>query len=717
MASCVWHAQKRETPDALYHDARDLLRRGDPKTALVRADAGLRAEPSPRFQLLKAEILLTSGQVPEAARFLESLSPPEQPQLHARWRMLQAQADYMQSDFLRAESALKEARTLAAGVNDPMLSAEIDMREASLDVRRGDTSAADPIFRRVLHAATEHGDDYLAANAMGNLGYLYLNASRYDQAIYWLERALREFQKLGSEVLYARTLGNLGACHFRIGNYDQAVAYSEEAARRSAKAGNKRDQQTWLGTIATARLDQGDYAQAAAGFREVLAIALETGNKESAAWWLNNLTLASINLGDLDAAERYNRQTLELGVSTWSDYYRRVHEAEIAAARKDLPRAETLFRAVLTAQSADPAPVLDAETGLAEVLAKSGRFAAAEAEFRSAMTRIEHERSQLVRDEYKLSYQASLMDTYQKYVDFLVERGETDRALEIAESGRARLLDDKLNAKKDSPRQVSSAVLRGIARSSGCVLLSYWLGPQRSFVWSVTRDRIAAHVLPAEKKITPLVESYRSFIEALRDPLAAEFSPVRELSATLLGPVQSELAAGSCAFVVPDRSLNSLNFETLPDPENGSRYFVDRVTLEVAPSLGLIAARAPEAKSKPSILLIGNPEPAVEEYPRLPYAGREMKTIAAAVQPARVFEGAEARPAVYRESHPETFQLDPLRRPCERQPPEPARFSADSFARERWVRAAGSPGDECSAARIPGHHFGLPERRCENLLG
>ena len=653
VASCT--RRSFPSPDVLYRDSEALLKRGDPKAALSRAEQGLEREPSWRFRLLKAEILLTAGQALEAGRYLESIPAPDEPQARALWRMFQAQADYMQSDYQRAAPALEEAAQVAAAVHSSLLDAKIEMRRASLALRRGDTAAADPMFRRVLQIAIGSGDDYLAANALGNLGYLYLNASRYDQAIYWLERAREVFARLQSEVLYARTLGNLGACYYRLGDYEKAIAYSQEAARRSGQAGNKRDQQTWLGTIATARLDQGEYAEAARDFRDVLGIALETGDKESAAWWLNNLTLASIHLGDLDAAERYNRQTLELGISSWSDYYRRVHEAEIAAARHDWPRAEKFFRAVLTLNSVDPAPVLDAYAGLAQTLIQSGRAADADAEFRTALALIERQRSQLIREEYRLSYLSSLIDMYQQYVDFLVDRGEVDRALEVAESSRARVLDEKLRSTREESREAAPAALKQLARSSGCALVSYWLAPRRSFVWTVTADRIDLEKLPPDKQIAPLVEEYRSFLEALRDPLDTEFPAGKELSRILLGPVRDRLAGSSCVVLVPDRSLDSLNFETLPDPADPSRYWIERVTLSLAPSLGLLAGAPRAAASKPSILLIGDPQPAVEEYPRLPYAGEEMAGIAHEVRRAEIFEGVQATPAIYREAHPETF--------------------------------------------------------------
>ena len=125
----------------------------------------------------------------------------------------------------------------------------------------------------------------------------------------------------------------------------------------------------------------------------------------------------------------------------------------------------------------------------------------------------------------------------------------------------------------------------------------------------------------------------------------------------LLGPVRRLLPSGTRVIVVPDRALHGLNFETLPDPENPSRYFIDRVTMSVAPSLNILVNPRKPANAQRAILLIGDPEPAVEEYPRLPYAGKEMELIARdfAAGDRVAVDGARAFPAAYRESDPSKF--------------------------------------------------------------
>jgi CHAT domain-containing protein/Tfp pilus assembly protein PilF len=631
------------------------------KAALADVDAGFRREPSWRFRLLKAEILLASSKAKAALDLLESSAPPASAEQRARLRMHQAWAKFLLGDFPGAETAMAEAQALAEQVDAPRLHVEIELRRGPLLLRLGKNAEAEESFRAALSGAAALGDLYLQTNTLGNLGVMFLSTHRPEEAVYWLERALDASRRLGSPVSIAKAQGNLGSCYFRLGDYDKALSYLGEAEAGVGRIGDSYQRQIWIGNIGNVLLDRGEFARAVESYKRALAIARDIGDPYWTAWWEYNLANAAIQLGDLDEAERHNNEALRLKQSIEvPDSYPLVKQADIAAARKNFALAEKLYRAVLVETSDDPIPKLDAESGLARLLITTGQFELADAQFRSGIDLVERRRAGLTRDEYKLSYLSSLIEFYQRYVDFLVTRGETAKALEVAESSRARLLDERLRPSAATRTAVTVPALEQLARSSHAILLSYWLAPDRSFLWAVTPDGVTLHRLPSEKQIVPLVESYRSFIESLRDPLDSEFPAGRKLSEMLLGPVLPLLSRNTRIIVVPDRALHSLNFETLPDPQDASHYLIDRATVAVAPSLGVLAVahgaeRAERAER--SLLLIGNPVPAVEEYPKLPYAEREMTLIARNFAPGRYLriEGAQAYPAAYREAAPARF--------------------------------------------------------------
>ena len=316
--------------------------------------------------------------------------------------------------------------------------------------------------------AAAHGDLYLQASAMGNLGFLFLNAFRYEDAIYWEQRAEAAFERIGSADSTAKALGNLGWCYYRLGDFDQALAYSKPAEAKSRELGNQRDQEIWLGNIGSILFDSGDVKGAIAKYQAALELAQAIGDKRSSGVWMYNLGLAYIKLGDFDAAERYNTEALRLrnDLAGRPEFYPGVSQG---ASRWDESNSAGPKRCSERCwpNTGKTRRRRRAKSGLAEVFVQTGAFARADEQFQSTIAAIDHERAGITSEDYKLSYLASLMEFYQRYVDFLVARGRAGRALEVVESSRARVLDEKLREGGRSDRAVPAAALKQISRASG----------------------------------------------------------------------------------------------------------------------------------------------------------------------------------------------------------------------------------------------------------
>jgi CHAT domain-containing protein len=202
--------------------------------------------------------------------------------------------------------------------------------------------------------------------------------------------------------------------------------------------------------------------------------------------------------------------------------------------------------------------------------------------------------------------------------------------------------------------------LQGLARSSHRIFLSYWLAPKQSYVWVITPTKIKLLTLPPEKEVRALVESYRTAVEDGRDPIGSHLPAGEKLSAMLLGPLSDLVPRGSRVVVVPDGALHSLNFDTLPSPGDPSQYWIEDVTVSVAPSLGLMLnSRSSRRSARLSILAMGDPESPGPEYPRLPNAHQEVQTIAALFSAPNevVYEGKSLNPSAYPQAHPARFSL------------------------------------------------------------
>jgi CHAT domain-containing protein len=653
------------SPEARYQNGRLLLQQGKLKEAMREADAGMQAEASWRFRILRADILLVRSETKAAKEVMASAAPPSDPELLARLRMDQGWAENLDSNYPSAQALLQEASRIAKLLGLPLLEAQIDWRMGSVETRLGRIDLSEQTLRHAIDLAASQNDTHLEATAMGTLGLMFLNSFQLEEAIYWFDKVSVLFRQRGAMTSYYITLGNLGSCYQRLGNSDKALAYFQEAETHARQTGDQYGEQLWIGNSGDVLHDRGDLQTAPQKYKQALAIAKvrDKDERDLTGWWYYSLASIAIDLRDFDAAEKYNQEALHLRqtISDRSDYYPRVNQARIAAGRKD-PQAETLFRGLIADyhEGINPVQMLEAQAGLAALLAEKGDFDQADAHFRAALTHLESKRTALTSAENRISYLASVIDFYDRYINFLIDRHQPEKALEVAESSRARVLDERLQA-KPSDTAVGAARMQQLARSSGSVFLSYWLGKKRSFLWAVAPDGITFHELPPESQIAPLVAGYRSFIENLRDPLHSEHPAGRKLSEILLRPVRPLLSSAKRVILVPDRALSALNFETLPDPDDPSKYMIEQATLEVAPSLDLLSEdRRPApggAQPSDSLLLIGNPDLAIEEYPRLPFAANEIATISKAFSPRKqtVLDGARANPDAYSKAQPSQF--------------------------------------------------------------
>ncbi len=615
--------------------------------------------------MLRAQILAYQGKGREVLDLLEEEPPAgEAFAVHrARRLMCLGRARFLLADYLGSRQLLDEALEAARRVDQPDLAAEVQLWRGSTLARCGEFDSADAAYRDALEVARRIGDPYLEAAANGNRGFARINSSRYDEAIPYFEEALRLAQAAGARRFYANTLGNLGRCHAGLGDYERAAVLLAEATRLLGQLGDPIAQQVWLGNLGEVRHLQHEHAAAAACYREALAVSRRLETAYFTLMWLNRLTELALDRGALEEAESWNREALALAprvptrdAGIWSRLWR----ARILAARGQAQEAEQGFRDVLAsaAPAEEPDVVWSAHAGLAALCGASRRWAEAEEHFARAARLLEQRRTTLSREEWKLSFQARARRLYEEYVDYLMSSGKVERALEVAEASRARVLLAKLGL-GSSGAVPGAATYQRLAERLGAALVSYWVAPKRSFAWVVRERTIKAFSLAPGGEIRRMAHATRTAAEGMRDFLEGARAP-RELYQAVAAPLKSELAGRRRVIVVPDGPLHEINLETLVVGEGRSRYWIEDVVLCVSPSLALLAQHSDErATGGQSLLLIGDPPPVGRRFPRLPAVEQEIRSIEQALPPGvvHVVRGKEARPSVYRASRPRRFSL------------------------------------------------------------
>ena len=634
------------SPAKLYADAEEVRLHGLTGRAIEIADRGWqrwKGQPNTewhwKFRLLKAELLFNQGLGRLTLKLLESggATPPSS-ELRARYL-----ADLGQAK--RDPALLDQAFQLASRQADSPLIPTIELKRAAI----ADPMRAEGFLQLALIAARARADRYAEVSALLDLGYRRLYRSRFDEAIPWLEQAEAAARRVHADRLRGRALGNLGWCYYQLGDFDRALHSLTEAIALAREVEDDDILYKWLNDIGTLHYRLNELGEAVSNYQTSADLARRMNNPDWLAVALNNLAATSLDVGDVSSAERFNdesRSLLANGKANDSLLYFQLHKASIEAGKNRPAEAEASFRALIDSAGQKDRPYLRwaAKGRLAQLLHSEGRDAEADSEYRGALDTIEREWSNLGEDRHKVTFLAQLIRFYGDYVDFLVARGQTARAAGIADASRARVLAEKLGS------EPGPELMRTRTPPGGPILLSYWLAPQRSYLWLIGPDGLRQFTLPGEARIAGLVSQYSAAIERGHDPLERDNPAGRLLYKILIAPARASIPAGASVIVVPDGCLHGLNFETLIVDDPAPHYWIEDVTVAVAPALSLLQERRPRRASPGKLLFIGDPEAADPAFPPLPHLKEEAGIV------ARHFHGPSLTMLTGRQAQPHAYQ-------------------------------------------------------------
>ena len=416
--------------------------------------------------------------------------------------------------------------------------------------------------------------------------------------------------------------------------------------------------------IAAIRFLQRDFSNADEDNRRALKLSRQLHAKQEIALTLNDLAQTEIERKDFDLAEKYNQEALALERNIGdhdTELSSLVNEAQIAFSRGDQKTAGRLLWGVVKGSETHLILQAYAFSALGQIDASLNHIEAARTHYEAAMRSLEKGRLSFGREEFKFSYPMSAKSIYNDYIDFLVQRGMTDEAFGVVEMHRASTLTEGLGLKDGhQSRAFDVAEAKQFAARSGHVVLSYWIGPERSYLWIFLPGHSQFIPLPGEDRIRPLVEKYRGHLMgAAFDSNKVTDASGQELYSMLIGPVERWIKPQSQVTIIPDEELCGLNFETLVVSSPKPHYWIEDVSVTNASSAVLLAVRQRNIAEPPkALLLIGNPN-SPASYPPLSHAGDEMHLIQAHFSPAQetLLSGAGATPGAYLQAKPENYAL------------------------------------------------------------
>jgi CHAT domain-containing protein/Tfp pilus assembly protein PilF len=619
-----------------------------------------------RFRVLEAKAALSTDPPEEVLKLLKSEPVPSQPDLAIPVLTQIGVANIYQRNFSEGRRSLDEAQNLcdkypAASCGDVL------QARALLASQQTDSASAEQLYQRSLLFARSHGDKFLEATSLLNLGDESLAAAHFDEAIDRSLAASQAAKTAGAKVVEQIALGNIGWAYYRLGDADRALELFLEAEKQS-EVNDPLDQGAWLTDAGYVYMTARKFELARESFGRALEIEQGLNSKEEIYNVERALARLAVETGD-DNATYYAEQALAIARASGNhlnELYPTLVEGQVAAHRGDVTKARQVFQGI----ESDPVcPVFlrwEAEHSLAQLDEDAKQSDAADHEYRAALATFEAARSTVRHEDFQLSFLTNAASIYDDYVHFLVARGKAAEALRWADFSRARTLSEGLglvskglaNGGHDIAPPLNPKEIAGRARG---VLLFYWLGGKQSYLWAITQRKTSLFPLPPGAEIDALVRRYRQALGGPQDVLESS-EEGRVLYRTLIAPAKTLLANGEKVFIIPDGSLNNLNFETLVVPDPKPHFWIEDADVIDASSLRVLAAsfvdrNNQEKKGLRRLLLIGDSVAPSKEYPELPRAGEQMEDVAKhfPVRQEQVYERDQATPAAYLDSDPGKF--------------------------------------------------------------
>jgi CHAT domain-containing protein len=339
------------------------------------------------------------------------------------------------------------------------------------------TRALDAVNRSA--EADPHPSDAARAQYLTRRGLVEVELHEGAAAKTSIGEALALAQRMGDRRTEAQVAIDMALAIERVDRNPQAAApYAERAVALAREIRLAPVEIPALNQLAALQLAAGDAARAKRTLDDTLAVVARANEHREEPYVLSNLGQALARLGEHEEAARVLRQ---------------------AAERAD---ADNLARVRWRAR-----------LGLAELEAGADP-AAADREFSGALAILEEQQTNVLLEGFRagaLTQTLSEVDPYDRYVAFLLERGETGRAFLVSERERARTFLERLSAARDAlaaavPPGYADAendLLRRISTSQRALRRGDLSDPQR-------RDAVAA------------IDRDESQLTALRVHLAAE---------------------------------------------------------------------------------------------------------------------------------------------------------------------------------------------------
>ncbi|KAK3739382.1 hypothetical protein QZH41_015767 [Actinostola sp. cb2023] len=552
------------------------------------------------------------------------------------------------SDYNKALSCYEKSLAIAEAIGDKaqMKAACVNAGNACELLGRYDDSIS--YFEKSLSIAQETGDKYIEAAILANIGGTYRIIGKYNEAMEYSKKALEIASEFGYRNIEASANGNIGIVLRSLGNFSESIKYHEKRLHIAKEMGDKHGEAHAYGGIGNGHLLLGNHAKAITYLEKQLDIAKAIGDRNGEVNASGNLGGCYMGLGQFEKAIQITKNFL-VKLKEIGDKRGEAH------AYMDLG----LIHSKLSNQHQVVGDDLNYRINIEET----------EKCLRESLRCYDQLFESLRgRDEMKISLHDTFIRTYKMLTEVCIKTEQIEEALLVAEYGRARALEDLLNAKYsltetsvsrktplkygDVEKMLSSSTFDMLFYVTGeKPLVHMWVLAQQTPVFLKESEFNSIESLSSEFAADEAEELQKDFLEKMvnkaygkmvvrqgfqyedrsLEPIHDDENnqqekdaksrnvydddelicdrPLEYLFEALVAPIQDKLTQDEIV-IIPDGPLFKVPFAALRDSTN-ELYLSDSKRIRFAPSLTalkILTDSTEDQHSTTGALIVGNPD-------------------------------------------------------------------------------------------------------------
>ena len=580
-------------------------------------------------------------------------------------------------DLERAESYLRQALEIATASGYREQEADALTNLGFLFDQKGEKRLALDFYEKALRLWQEAARPADQIRTLELIGVLYSALGNVRYALQYFREAERILGRSDNDQLRAECLTRISEIYRAMDRLGESLAYARRALALSKKNGDTRGGAVTMNIMALTYRTMGDLGQARDFQQQALTVFRQDKNVHDEAIAHYNLGLILLDAKDLPGAIEHFDRTATLANEL------KFLEGEIAglygmalgeklngnpiAARNFVRKALALIESVpkMSLSASSGTTLMEARLGSYELfidllIASPASYTPPE-DMAAAFEASERARWRVLLDSLTPSQLGRGLLTPEN-TTFAEERERLTNEIARTEdernklNGRGLKYNEILKIQKDLVARLRTLEARSRpSKLSGpapvslkeaqrlldrdTVLLEYFLGKHRSFLWLVTPSSIDVYEIQGRQVIEKSAKQLHELLSESQfrgnEERAARVT--RELSQLLLGPVAGRLN-GKRLVVVPDGAIHYVPFAALVDPAGeapvplaASKEIVYQPSMSV---LRAIRAEVSRRKSPPGLLaVLADPNFIPEEYDRLEHSGKEARKILGLVSP------------------------------------------------------------------------------------